>query len=55
MQKKRDKQKIQLVQLCSQIVFLILGGWATKCDFPRKLYKNRGLSIFSERKKGKKN
>ena len=27
---KKDKQKIQLAQLCSQIVFLIFWGWATK-------------------------
>ena len=53
--RKKDKQKNQLAQLCSQIVFLILGRWATKMlCFAKKTYKNRGLSIFWERKKGPK-
>ena len=50
MQKKGQNQ---LAQLCSQIVFLIFGGWATKMCFCWKHYKNRGLNIFWERKKGK--
>ena len=50
---KKDKQKIQLAQLCSQIVFLIFGGGVQNFYFCWKHYKNRGLSIFRERKKAK--
>ena len=51
MQKKKDPQKIQLAQLCSQIVFLIFGGWATKMLFLLKPNNNRGFSIFWEGKR----
>ena len=51
---KKDKQKNQLAQLCSQIVFLLFGGGLQKCySLCWKPYKNRGLSIFWESKKEK--
>ena len=44
MQKK--KRKNQLAQLCAQIVFLFLGGWALKMQILLKNYKYCGFSIF---------
>ena len=51
---KKDKQKNQLAQLCSQIVFLIYGCGLQKCYYLLKTYSSRGLSIFWESQKGPK-
>ena len=51
--RKKDK-KIQLAQLCSQIVFLIFWGWATKCYFCWKPYKIGVSAYFEKGKKGQK-
>ena len=50
MQKKRDKHKIQLAQLCSQIVFLILGGGLQKCFFAENP-TTLGVSTYCEKGK----
>ena len=47
---KKTNNKNQLAQLCSQIVFLIFGGWATKCCFCWKPYKNMGFRWRKEKR-----